>query len=100
MQHSLHSPQYAAFLVALRAAREAAAVTQVELAERLAVTQGVISKSERGARRIDVVELIEWLVALGVDPGDFVSKMAGRLVQPGRRGRLAQRLSRRRKVTR
>jgi transcriptional regulator with XRE-family HTH domain len=89
---SLHTEQYAAFLSELRAAREASAVTQVQLAQRLAVGQGVISKSERGARRLDVVELIEWLTALGLDPADFVARVTSQVVASGTRTRLAQRM--------
>lgn len=100
MQRSLHTQQYAAFLAELRSAREAAAVTQVELAERLAVGQGVISKSERGARRLDVVELIEWLAALGMDPAAFVSRVAGRVVTSGSRARLARRIAGRKGISR
>jgi len=43
-------------------------VSQVELAERLENTQTFVSKCERGERRIDAVELVEFAEALGVPP--------------------------------
>jgi transcriptional regulator with XRE-family HTH domain len=99
VQRSLHSKQYAVFLSQLRAARAAAAVTQVELAARLAVDQAVISKSERGARRLDVVELLEWLNALGVEPAQFVSSVAAEVGRHTSRARQARHMIRRKAPT-
>ena len=100
MQRPLHTQQYAAFLAGLRAAREAAAVTQVELADRLGVEQSFISKAERGARRLDVVELIEWVSALGLDPIQFVSRVVDQVSSTGYRSRLARRVIGRKRVGR
>lgn len=50
-------PKYRRFLRRLRAAREDAGLTQVQVAGRLHVHQSVISKCESGERRVDVVEL-------------------------------------------
>jgi transcriptional regulator with XRE-family HTH domain len=49
--------EYRRFLVRLRAAREEAGLTQVDVATKLGVEQSWISKVERGVRRLDVVEL-------------------------------------------
>jgi len=67
------SRRYKQLLVALRDARESRGITQVQLAQRLRTTQTLVSKVERGARRLDVVELEIWCRALGVDLGEFVS---------------------------
>lgn len=75
MQKSLHSVQYSRFLNQLRAARESVGVSQVELASRLRVEQSLISKCERGVRRLDVVELQLWLRALGLEMGEFVAEL-------------------------
>lgn len=66
MSKSLHSREYAVFVRVLRGTRERLGVTQVELAERLSVTQVFVSKCERGERRLDIVELRRWCAALGV----------------------------------
>lgn len=50
-------PEYQRFLARLRAAREGAGLTQVEVAKRLRVPQSFVSKCESGERRVDVVEL-------------------------------------------
>jgi len=41
-------------------------VTQVELARRLKKPQSYVSKIEILERRIDVIELIDWLTALNI----------------------------------
>jgi transcriptional regulator with XRE-family HTH domain len=56
-------------------AREAANVTQTELANRLGHTQSFVSNYERGQRRLDVPEFILICRALGLDP----LKQMGRL---------------------
>lgn len=68
-----YSRRYKQFLTALRQARESQGITQVQLAQRLRVEQSLVSKVERGARRLDVVELEIWCGALGVDVIEFVS---------------------------
>jgi transcriptional regulator with XRE-family HTH domain len=50
-------PEYRRFLARLRAAREGARLTQVQVAKRLRVPQSFVSKCESGERRVDVVEL-------------------------------------------
>ena len=45
------------------------------MAQRMNVTQTFISKCERGERRLDVVELWEWCLALGVDVREFAGAL-------------------------
>ncbi len=87
MQKSIHSADYDAFLASLRSARKATGLTQIDLAERLQVTQSTVSKSERGERRLDVVELRQWCRALGVDFQDFCCKLDQKLSRAPRRRR-------------
>ncbi|MEP7295227.1 MAG: helix-turn-helix transcriptional regulator [Burkholderiales bacterium] len=75
MQTSLYSDRTTLFLQMLRDARLTAGKTQTQLALALHVDQTVISKSERGVRRLDVVELHAWLSALGVPLLDFVAAL-------------------------
>ncbi|WP_211327677.1 helix-turn-helix domain-containing protein [Solilutibacter pythonis] len=68
MAQSTHNHDYQFLLAVPKAARERVGVTQIELAERLGNTQTFVSKCERGERRIDAVELVEFAEALGVTP--------------------------------
>lgn len=68
MARSTHHLEYRALLALLRDLREGAGITQSEMAETLGNTQTFISKVERGERRIDVVEFVEFCEALEVDP--------------------------------
>ena len=52
--------------------RKRSGITQTDLAARLAKPQSFISKSENGERRLDLVEVVEWLSALEIDPVTFV----------------------------
>lgn len=68
MAQSTHNPDYQLLLSVLKAARRRVGMSQAELAERLGNTQTFVSKCERGERRIDAVELVEFAEALGVPP--------------------------------
>jgi transcriptional regulator with XRE-family HTH domain len=48
--------------------REAAGVTQRELARRLDRAHSYVSRIEKGDRRLDVPEFIEWCELLDADP--------------------------------
>lgn len=72
MEKSLFTEDYAALLGHLRAVREQAGVSQVEIADRLGTGQSLISKCERGERRLDVLELRRWVLALDVSFPDFL----------------------------
>lgn len=50
----------------LRAMREAANLTQRDLAERLAKPQSWVARCETAARRVDVAEWIEWVSACDI----------------------------------
>ena len=54
---SLHTKAYETFLRRLRAAREAAGMTQLEAGRQLDRAQAYIQKCESGERRVDAVEL-------------------------------------------
>ncbi|HTQ48478.1 MAG TPA: helix-turn-helix transcriptional regulator [Polyangiaceae bacterium] len=53
-------PEYRRFLARLRAAREAAGMTQEAVAVRLKVRQSYVSKCESGERRVDVIDLAKF----------------------------------------
>ena len=68
MARSLRTPGHQALMQALVEMRGNAGVTQQELANRLNRPQSYIAKVETGERRLDVVEFIEWCVALETEP--------------------------------
>jgi transcriptional regulator with XRE-family HTH domain len=75
MDKSLFTNDYAALLGELRSARQRAGITQGQLATCLKTTQSLISKCERGERRLDVVELRSWCQALGVPLPTFLRRV-------------------------
>lgn len=74
MKKSFFSKDYKCFLKLLREVRERAGLTQEQMAERLGSTQSIISKCERGERRLDVVELKAWCHALGIPLPVFIGE--------------------------
>ncbi|WP_017407084.1 helix-turn-helix transcriptional regulator [Delftia sp. WY8] len=78
MSLSTHNSDYQLLLSILRTTRKRVGVSQVELAERLGNTQTFVSKCERGERRLDAVELVEFAEALGVPAlellGEYLDK--------------------------
>lgn len=70
---SIHTRRYRKFADELKRARLVAGLTQVELAESLGVTQTFISKCERGERRVDIVELVDWCRCLRLEASVFIA---------------------------
>lgn len=79
MEKSVFSREYDLLRKMLRAAREEAQLTQVDLAKRLGETQSFVSKCERGERRLDLVQLRAFCKALGVSLPTFVGDFDRRL---------------------
>jgi transcriptional regulator with XRE-family HTH domain len=78
MQKSLKSPEYARLIAMLVAVRKKAAVPQQALAKKLGKPQSFVAKYEGGERRIDLVEFVEIVRAMGGDPvGLFRDFVAG-----------------------
>lgn len=79
MDKSIHTEEYAALLALLREARQAANLTQVQLAERLGQSQSFVTKVETGDRRLDLIQLRTICLALGTTLPAFVEKLEQRL---------------------
>ena len=77
MAKTIRSDGHVALCKALADARNAAKLTQVELADRLNCHQSLIARIESGERRIDVVELIVLSRAMGADAYDILRKVDG-----------------------
>jgi transcriptional regulator with XRE-family HTH domain len=86
MAASTHHSDYQLLLDLLKETRHRSCVTQVELAARLGNTQTFISKVERGERRLDAVEFVEYLEALEVKPEQWLGAyIVARGTRPGPR---------------
>ncbi len=72
---SLFSPRYDSFVKLLRETRMAAGLSQRDAAKKLDRTQSFISKCESGERRVDVVELVDFLRAYDQEPNAFFKKI-------------------------
>ncbi len=86
MAGSLHEPRYRRLVAALVAARDTAGLTQRELAARLKRPPSYVGKVESVQRRLDIVELVDWIVALGLKPGPAVAQLLADLHRKGRGG--------------
>jgi transcriptional regulator with XRE-family HTH domain len=79
VQKSIHTAAYATFLEILIEVRTRAGITQKQLGNELPFEQPMISKMERGERRIDIIELKLICETLGITLGDFVRELEKRL---------------------
>lgn len=68
MEKSIYTRHYGIVVEKVRSLREAAGLTQRELAQRLRKAQTTIARMEQGQRRIDLVEFYAICRALKVDP--------------------------------
>jgi len=68
MEKSVHSSEYRALCAELRHLREAAHLSQRELAAVLDVPHSWVAKVERGERRLDLVEFFWFAAACQADP--------------------------------
>ena len=72
MAKTLGTEQHKALVAMLVAKREAAGLTQTELATALGEYQSFVARLESGERRIDVIELIELARVLNFDAPELV----------------------------
>lgn len=87
MRNSLRDPRYRAVIARLIEIRDELEMSQREVAERLGQSRSYVSKVEIFERRMDFVQLVEWLRALGVDERRFLSDMLRDIpVQKRKRG--------------
>lgn len=69
---SIHDPRYRAIINELTKLRESKDITQVQLATSLKKHQSYIAKVENLERRLDLIELHDWLIALNDNITDFL----------------------------
>jgi transcriptional regulator with XRE-family HTH domain len=77
-QKSHYRAEYRAIFETLRETRLEAGLTQIDLAERLGRSQNFVSQAELGYKRLDGLQLWDWMHACGSDMEQF-----GRAVEAG-----------------
>lgn len=87
MEKSVISRDYSLFLDRLKEARKKAGLTQEQLARLLGETQSFVSKCERGERRLDIVEVRTFCLALSVPFSSFATQLDRLLEQEEVKGR-------------
>ena len=75
MSKPLHDARYKKMLDLLIEARAKKGLSQRELAPLLKEDQSYVSKCERGVRRLDVIELRDWVSALGLKFSTFAARL-------------------------
>jgi transcriptional regulator with XRE-family HTH domain len=83
MAKTLHTRHNTILLEKLQRARLAKRLRQADLADRLGRDQALVSKVESGERRLDIIELRDWLIALEVDFIKFLSELHAELGPQG-----------------
>ncbi|PON06613.1 transcriptional regulator [Rhizobium hidalgonense] len=68
MAKTLGTERHKALIALLIEKREAAGLTQIELAKKLGEYQSFVARLESGQRRVDVIEFLELSEILGFDP--------------------------------
>jgi transcriptional regulator with XRE-family HTH domain len=79
MEKSIWTDEYGILVALLRDTRQAAKLTQVELADKIGQSQSFVSKIEVGERRLDLIQLRTILHALGTTLPAFVAALEERL---------------------
>ena len=75
MRKSGYDEAYRELREVLITARRDAGVSQEKLAAKIGRAQTFVSKIELGERRLDLIELLVWADALGVDARDVVERL-------------------------
>lgn len=75
MSSEISSPRHEALRRFLKQRRQAAELTQAQLAEKLGKTQSFVSDVELGERRVSVVEFLDFAEALGFDPRSAIQRL-------------------------
>jgi transcriptional regulator with XRE-family HTH domain len=78
MTRSVFSEKYRDLCRILVQAREKRYLTQAEVASKLQRPQSFVSKYESGERRLDVVEFLEVVAALGTDSESIIRELEGK----------------------
>lgn len=79
----MHRPEYDLLRGLLVEARLASGMSQRQLSRKLGMPPTYVSKAERGERRLDLLELVELLLAAGADPMPLFARLVEALASAG-----------------
>jgi len=79
MPKTIYREEHRILAQLLRELRDSAGMTQAKLAPHLGRPQNRISDFERGGRRIDVIEFIDYCTALKLDAGKVFAELRRQL---------------------
>jgi len=79
MSKTIYRQEHRLLADLLRELREKAGLTQADLAPRLGRPQNRISDFERGGRRIDVIEFLDYCAAIDVSAVSVLNKLQRRM---------------------
>ena len=79
MPKTIYREEHRVLAQLLRELRVAAGFTQADLAPLIGKPQNRVSDFERGGRRVDVIEFIDYCTSLGLDPRSVFKKLVQRL---------------------
>jgi transcriptional regulator with XRE-family HTH domain len=74
---SIYSQRQERLCAVLAAARTSAGLTQAQWAARLGIYRSFVSKYEKGERRLDVLEFVAVMDAIGIDAGEVLRDLKG-----------------------
>ncbi len=75
MPHPIHDPRYQRIAVLLADLRKQRGLLQQDLADRLGRPQAFVSKVESGVRRLDLIELADYLRMLDANLKEFMDQV-------------------------
>jgi transcriptional regulator with XRE-family HTH domain len=75
MTHPIHDARYQRIATLLTELRKERGLLQQDVADRLGRPQAFVSKVESGVRRVDLIELLDFLRALDADPHEFLDQV-------------------------
>lgn len=79
----IYDPKYKVFLRCLKDARIRSKLTQQELAVALGCGQSYISKYEQGQKRLDIIEIRNICICLGLSLQELIDDFEERLEEGG-----------------
>lgn len=81
---SIFSDEYQIFIDFIKLKRTQKGLTQLDLANKLGVTQSFISKCERGERRLDLIETRKIANAIGIQFSALILELESELIEAGK----------------
>ena len=79
---TIYAPPYELVVNKMRKARVAAGLSQEDLADRLGRTQLWVSRTERGERRVDLLEWLEFMIGCEADIQTFLAEVIKKVRLP------------------